>query len=118
MSSSTQFQPLQFTSTNLANIINFIKDQNVVALHTTTACRVFHAISFENPDDVESLTNVRVIYLDCNSHPDLLAEGEWEYFIHHSIQGVHELGKESLLRKAIIQQSDAVPHRVYTSLGE
>jgi hypothetical protein len=77
---------------------------------------VFHSISFEQPESAESLKNVRVIYLDCNSHPELLGEGGWEWYIKDAIKDVKELGLKSELRKIIIEQRE-VPNKEYVSLG-
>lgn len=116
LSVDTKFAPLTFTKNNLVDVIKFINDKNIVALHTTNACRVFHAISFKKPESAaESLKNVRVIYLDCNSHEGLLGPGEWEWYIKDAIKNVKELGKCEL-RNVIIEQSE-VPNKKYVSLG-
>lgn len=109
---STHFPPLTLTDNTLADIIGFINHKNVVVLHTTKACRVFHSISFEQPEHLDSLKNVRVIYIDCNVHEGLLGEGEWEWYIKDAIKDVKELGINSLLRKTIIEQRD-VPNKNY-----
>ncbi len=111
-----EFPPLTFTDNNLSDVVRFIKDQNVVALHTQKACRVFHSVSLEQPEATESLKNVRVIYLDCSSHAGLLDDGEWEYYIKQAVKDVHELGLDSLIRRAVIDQR-SVPNRTYIQLG-
>ncbi len=108
------FPELTFTSNNLADVIRFVKEKNVLVLHTKDACRVFHMVPTVESDKPASLSNVRVIYLDCNSHKGLLDEGEWEYYI-NAVEGVHEVGV-SALRNAIIEQRE-VPHKHYISLG-
>jgi hypothetical protein len=113
---SATFPPLTFTSNNLVDVIRFINEKNIVALHTTKACRVFHNISFDRPESAESLKGVRVIYLNCNSHEGLLGEGEWEWYIKDAIKNVKELGYGSELRKIIIDQR-SVPNKEYISLG-
>lgn len=112
---TAKFPALTFTGNSLADVIKIINDKNVLALHTTKACRVFHAISFEKPDSAESLKDVRVVYLDCNSNEGLLGEGEWEWYIKNKVKDVHELGHDNVLRKAIIEQR-AVPNKEYVSL--
>jgi hypothetical protein len=118
MKIETQFPPLTFTKNNLVDVIQFINDKNIVVLHTTKACRVFYstAISSEQPESTNMLENVRVIYLDCNLHAGLLDEGEWEWYIKDAIENVKELGRESKLKKAIIEQSE-VPNKEYIALG-
>ena len=111
----TTFPELVVTSNNLVDVIKFINDKNIVALHTSRACRIFHAISFEKPESEASLKDVRVVYLDCNSHEGLLGEGEWEWYIKDAIKNVTELD-DSPLRKIIIAQR-AVPNKEYLSLG-
>ncbi len=108
------FPELTFTSNNLADVIRFVQEKNVLVLHTEGACRVFHMVPTVESDKPASLSNVRVIYLDCNSHKGLLDEGEWEYYI-NEVEGVHEVGV-SALRNAIIAQRE-VPHKHYISLG-
>jgi len=115
ISAITTFPELTFTGNNLADVIRFIREGNVVALYTEGACRVFHAISAVSSDEPASLEKVRVIYLDCNSHPGLLAKGEWEYFIKEKIKDVNEVAV-SALRNAIIDQRK-VPNKCYISLG-
>jgi hypothetical protein len=114
-----KFPPLEFTSNNLVDVINLIKAENIVALYTSTACRVFHAIFSVQPDSpvgVDTLKDHRVIYLDCNSMPGLLGKGEWEWYIKDSIKNVIELGVDDELRNAIIDQK-LVQHREAISLG-
>ena len=107
--------PLKITNNNLVDVIEFIKAKNVVALHTTTACRVFQNISTEEPS-LDSLKDRRVIYIDCNAHEGLLGEGEWEWYIKDAIKDVNELGRNSILRDAIINQK-AIPNKTYLSLN-
>lgn len=116
LSTEVKFPPLTFTNNNLFDVIQFIKDKNVIALHTERACRVFHSLSFEQPETKASLQNVRVIYLDCNKLTGLLEDGEWEWYIKQAIQDVKELGLKSELRKIIIEQKE-VPNKAYLSLG-
>jgi hypothetical protein len=111
-----EFPPLTFTDNNLSDVVRFIKDHNVVALHTKKACRVFHSVPLALPEAVDSLKNVRVIYLNCNSHEGLLDDGEWEYYIKQAVENVHELGLDSLIRRAVIEQS-SVPNKTYIQLG-
>ena len=106
--SQVQFPALEFTGNNLADNIKMIKDGNILALYTKSACRVFH-----NLDKVD-LSERRVVYLDCNSHEGLLGEGEWEWYIHNSIPTVTELPGGDALRNKIIEQRD-VPHKKYIS---
>ncbi len=108
------FPTLTFTSNNLADVIRFVKEKNVLVLHTEGACRVFHMVPTVESDKPASLSNVRVIYLDCNGHKGLLEEGEWNFYI-NAVEGVHEVGV-SALRNAIIAQRE-VPNKVYISLG-
>ena len=108
-----QFPPLNPTSNNLVDIIRWVHEGNIVITHTTSACRVFHAL----PDlDQQSLDQVRVLYVDCNSHPGLLDDGEWECYIKASGNDVKELGLKDKLRKIIAEQV-SVPHKEYMSLG-
>ncbi len=67
------FEKLEFTDNNLADAVKMIKDGNIIAIHTVKACRVFSV--YDHPD----LLTTRVVYLDCNSMPGLLDDGEWEY---------------------------------------
>lgn len=108
--SQVQFPELEFTTNNLADNIKMIKDGNILALYTKSACRVFH-----NLDQVD-LSERRVVYLDCNSHANLLAEGEWEWYIRNNIPNVKQLPAGDALRNKIIEQHN-VPHKQYISLG-
>jgi len=115
--SCSTFPTLTFTGDNLFDVIGFINDKNVVALHTTKACRVFHAISFEQPISDLSLKEIRVIYIDCNSCAGLLVEGEWDYYIKAAFKDAKELSIRDELRQIIIDQR-SVPNRQYISLGQ
>lgn len=107
--SQVQFPKLEFSGNGLQDVIKMIQDGNIVALHTKDACRAFH-----NLDKVD-LSERRVVYLDCNSHENLLCNGEWEDQIHWRIPTVTELAREDALRITIIGQHN-VPHRKYLSL--
>lgn len=79
-----EFPPLEFTSNNLADVIKFIKDGNIVVLHTTEESRIFNTCLSDSSNlelSKKELENIRVIYVDCNKMPGLLEQGEWEYFI-------------------------------------
>lgn len=84
----------------------------MIALYTQSTCRVFHLC---NLDD-NWVEKVRVIYLDCNSHPGLLDDGEWEYYIETNIKDVAELSVTDTRRTQIIEQKD-IKHKVYMRLG-
>jgi hypothetical protein len=107
--SKVQFPKLEFSNNSLEDVIKMINDGNIVALHTKSASRVFH-----NLEKVD-LSERRVVYLDCNSHEDLLCKGEWEYQIHWCIPTVSELPREDALRNKIIEQHN-VPHKEYIYL--
>lgn len=112
-----KFPPLTFTDNNLVDVIRFIEDKNIVVLHTTEACRIFHSINFDQSENQISLENHRVVYLDCNSHPGLLGDGEWEWYIKDYVKGVKELSyNDKELRDVIIDQR-SVPNKEYISLG-
>ncbi len=108
--SQAKFPELKFTNDNLLDNIKIIQEGNILAFYTTSACLVFH-----NLESVD-LSERRVVYLDCNSHPNLLAEGEWEWAIRRAIPDVTELQHGDPLRDKIIEQIN-VPHREYTQLG-
>jgi len=101
--------PLAFTGNDVQDIITFIQEKNLVILHTTSAFRVFHTISFYETDGQESLARVRAVYIDCSYNPGLLNEGEWDLLIRNAITNVTELGSESLLRARLIDRI-AVPN--------
>ena len=111
----TKFPPLRFRGDSLGSVINFIEDKNVVALHTTQCCRVFSAISFEQPESITSLKDVRVIYVDCNPHEGVICEGEWECYIKNAVKDVKELSRDNVLRKAIIEKN-SVPNKIFLSI--
>lgn len=100
------FPEITFTKNTLYDLVSLIRQGNVVALHTTEACRVFHKIS-ELSLDV--LDKTRVVYIDCNAMPGLLGEGEWEWYIKHADREIQELPPSSDVRLAIINQT--VTHR-------
>src|SRR5574342_965498 len=109
--SRVQFSVLEFTKDVLTDVIKMIADGNIVALHTTSACRVFHNLPTVN------LSERRVVYFDCNACIELLSEGEWEYHIHERVQSVTELLDEDALRDEIIKQRN-VPYRAYIELDK
>lgn len=118
---SIEMKSSAFSGSNVSEIETFIKSGSIVALHTTSACRVFLDTSFaklpeENLADlIEALNGKRVIYIDCNSHPGLLGNGEWEFFIKDDIKTAAELALDSLLRQAIIDQRQ-IPNKLYLNV--
>ncbi len=106
-----EFSALEFTKDVLTDVIKMITDGNIVALHTTSACRAFYNLPEVN------LFERRVVYFDCNACDELLSEGEWEYHIHERIQSVIELPYGDALRDEIIKQR-YVPHRAYIELDK
>lgn len=109
---TTTFSPLSFTSNPLIDLIKIVNDKNILVLYTSKAYRVFHSISFDQQESENFLKNIRVIYVDCNSHQDVLDEGGWEYYLKYGVKDCHELEICSLLRKTIIEKS-TVPHKTY-----
>ena len=99
----SMFPELTFTQDSLSDVIKFINDGNVIALHTKVACCVFHRISFVKPENLASLNMVRVIYIDCNGHDYLLKDSQWPSFIRKAIKEVQELDL-CAVKKAIIDQ--------------
>lgn len=110
-----KFPPIEITGNSLQDIINLINKKNIVILYTSERNRVFHTISFDQPDGKESLENIQVIYVNCNSSPGLLEDGEWEESIRADIPDVKELSYESKLGEKLRAQK-GVPNKVYVKI--
>jgi hypothetical protein len=108
--SQVSFPKLKFTKDTFADIIKMIEDGNIIALHSISACRAFHNL------DMVNLSARRVVYIDCNSLPGLLGDGELEWYIHNKIPIVRELPLGDVLRYKILEQLE-IPHKEYVRLG-
>jgi hypothetical protein len=86
-----------------------VKAGEILAIYDKEACRVFHNL------EAVDLSERRVVYLNCNEHPGLLCDGEWESYFHSEIPTVTEL-PDGELRDRIIEQK-TVPYRQYITLG-
>ncbi len=67
---------LVLTTNILADIIRFLKEQNIVCLHYTNKTIFYHAKTM-----CEKIINEKLIYINCNKMPSLLDEGEWPWYI-------------------------------------
>ena len=126
MPDSKKFPVLEYTDDDLADVIRFIKDGNIVVLHTKGSSRIFNTC-LTNSSDLElstkELEDIRVIYVDCNRLPDLLEQGEWEWYIHMSATSAKDnifyvedqyLYKNEVGRLLIEQKS--IPNREHITL--
>ena len=60
------------TTNSLFDIIQYLKDGNMVCLHTSNEHKYFHY-----PESI----NEKLIYIDVSSMPSLMDEGEWPWYI-------------------------------------
>ena len=81
---------LKITTNSLFDIIQYLKDGNMVCLHTRNDRVYFHF-----PDSI----NDKLIYIDVSSMPSLMDNGEWPWYI--KIAGFVEY--ESILNLPINQ---------------
>ena len=72
------------TANNLADIIEWLKNGNCVCIYSFLTSRFFY--KQPNIDKIEGI----IIYIDVNSHPGLLDNGEWDFYI---LQQNYELKK-------------------------
>ena len=63
---------LKITTNNLFDIIQYLKDGNMVCLHTRNNYIYFHF-----PNSI----NEKLIYIDISSMPSLMDEEEWPWYI-------------------------------------
>ena len=63
---------LKITTNSLFDIIQYLKDGNMVCLHTRNDRVYFHF-----PDSI----NEKLIYIDVSSMPSLMDNGEWPWYI-------------------------------------
>lgn len=103
------FPKLEFTDNNLVNVIQWVKDDNIVVIYAQTSSRIFGNNS--DPD----LEKTRVIYINCNSFPGLVNEGEWNWYIKEAINNEVELERDTDLYLKLTKQKD-VPHKEYLKL--
>lgn len=73
------------TTNNLADILKWLKNGDCVCVYTTYYGRCFYS-----EKEVEKIKG-RMVYVDVNSHPGLLDNGEWESYIKR--EGNYELEK-------------------------
>ena len=66
---------LKITTNSLFDIIQYLKDGNMVCLHTRNNYIYFHF-----PDSI----NEKLIYIDISSMPSLMDEEEWPWYIINS----------------------------------
>lgn len=97
--------PLKYIGGPLSNIIQMIKDKNIVALHAGETWRIFHNLPTVNLDER------RVVFIDCSSCEWVLGDGKWSYNIEHEIKKVKELDVGEL-KDRIIKMVD-VPHKEF-----
>ena len=70
---------LVLTTNNLADIVRFLKEQNIVCLYCTNNKIFYYAKS-----SCEKINNEKLIYINCNKMPSLLDEEEWPWYIKDS----------------------------------
>jgi hypothetical protein len=63
---------LKITTNSLFDIIQYLKDGNMVCLHTSNEHKYFHY-----PKSI----NEKLIYIDISSMPSLMDEEEWTWYI-------------------------------------
>jgi len=68
---------LVITSNNLLNVINWLKDDNIICLHNSYKYKKF----YYSKENLESITDQEIIYVDLINWPELLDEDEWSYYI-------------------------------------
>jgi hypothetical protein len=68
---------LVITSNNLLNIINWLKDDNIICLHNSYKYQQF----YYSKENLESITDQEIIYVDLINWSELLDEDEWPYYI-------------------------------------
>lgn len=97
------------------DIIRFIKEKKIVSLYSEKACHIFHAISSEKLENVESLKNIQVIYIDCCSRKSWFIEGNLFSDIKDEVENVNEVALSSFLGNAIIMQN-SIPNKKYVKI--
>ena len=70
---------------NLTEILKWLGDGDCFCIYTSYSGRCFYKT--QEVDKIEG----RMIYLDVSSHPGLLDDGEWNYYIKEG--GYYELDK-------------------------
>lgn len=70
---------------NLAEILGWLGNGDCVCLYTPYSSRCFYG-----KQEIEKIEG-RMVYLDVSSHPGLLGDGEWEFYIKR--EGYYEMDK-------------------------
>lgn len=110
---STPLKELKKTSNNLADIINWLKDDNFVFIHNgAIGGRFFHKCDGTPCDFTSLVEKTDVIYVDVRSHPGLLEDGEWNWYIENA--GFKEC---TCGLRDFVSDPKQVPHRHMMSLG-
>ena len=106
-------EPLVITNNNLVDIINWLKAEAYVIIHSNNG-RFFHKCTKTTLTD-EEITNYvnthRFIYVNVKKMPELLDDGEWNWYINN--EGFDEC-KCSL--KNISSSPSDIPHKDMLSL--
>jgi len=71
---------LNITSNNLLNVINWLKDGYIICLHNSYKYEQF----YYSTENIETITNQEIIYVDLINWNSLLEEDEWPYYINDS----------------------------------
>jgi hypothetical protein len=69
-------EELIITTNTLLDIINFLRDKNIVCLHYKQVFRYFYHI-----DSLNYINGEKLIHIDISCTPSLLDETEWVYYI-------------------------------------
>ena len=110
MTIKPSFPPIVLTGNDIDDIGMLLKKGNIVALCSSTICKIFHSIPFIEKQ-AKPLANTRVIYINCEaldmSHFDRVALDFGENII--ELQGAPRLEKRIL-------EEITIPHKVFITL--
>lgn len=71
---------LVITGNNLLDVINWLREGYIICLHNSNR----HMIFFYSKEQLESVTNEEIIYIDVVNWPELIKNDEWPYYINES----------------------------------
>jgi hypothetical protein len=68
------------TGNNLVDVINWLKEGYIICLHNSYRRSNF----FYSKEQLESITNQEIIYIDVVNWPELIKSDEWPYYINEA----------------------------------